>query len=90
MNLSLGLIREIENMGGSDVWLIMRPDAIGVSYFRRGRHVRHGVALPFGTPSDETLAVLLELADDDFQRRDDVEGAADQRAFTVPPTMTGV
>lgn len=66
MSLAHGLINEIERMGGSDVWMIMRPDAVGVSYSRRGRHVRHSVAVPFGQPSDSALAVLLELADDDL------------------------
>lgn len=66
MSLANGLINEIERMGGSDVWMLMRPDAMGVSYSRRGRHVRHSVALPFGKPSDATFAVLLDLADNDL------------------------
>jgi hypothetical protein len=66
MTLAHGLIAEIERMGGSDVWVLARPDAMGVSYSRRGRHVRHSVALPFGQPSDSAFAVLLELADDDL------------------------
>ncbi|UXO93925.1 hypothetical protein Pan3_03 [Pseudanabaena phage Pan3] len=66
MSLATGLINEIERMGGRDVWVLMRPDALGVSYARRGTYVRHSVALPFGNPSDSALAVLLELADDDL------------------------
>ena len=53
-------------MGGSDVWMLLRPNAMGVSYARRGSHVRHSIALPFGQPSDEALTVLLELADEDL------------------------
>lgn len=66
MSLANGLINEIERMGGRDVWVLMRPDALGVAYARRGTHVRHSVALPFGKPSDSALAVLLELADEDL------------------------
>lgn len=66
MNLATGLIAEIERMGGRDVWVLMRPDALGVSYARRGKHVRHSIALPFGKPSDSALAVLLEMADEDL------------------------
>lgn len=54
-------------MGGKDVWLMLRPNALGVSYERDGELVRHIVALPFGSASDETLATLLEMADDDFK-----------------------
>lgn len=53
-------------MGGSDVWMLMRPDAMGVSYARRGQQIRHSIALPFGQPSDSAFAVLLGLADDDL------------------------
>jgi hypothetical protein len=53
-------------MGGKDVWLIMRPDALGVTYQRDGQEVRHVVALPFGQVTDVTLVALLEMADEDF------------------------
>ena len=66
MSLAQGLINEIERMGGSDVWMLMRPNAIGVSYARRGTYIKHSVMLPFGEPSDSALACLLELADDDL------------------------
>jgi hypothetical protein len=66
VNLAQGLINEIERMGGSDVWMLMRPDAMGVSYARRGQQIRHSIALPFGQPSDSAFAVLLGLADDDL------------------------
>jgi hypothetical protein len=48
-------------MGGSDVWVLMRPNALGVSYARRGKMVRHQVALPFGSPNDSAFAVQLDL-----------------------------
>jgi hypothetical protein len=64
--LGVGLVNEIERMGGSDVWLLMRPDALGVTYKRQGRHVRHSIALPFGKPSDTAFAVLLDMADQDL------------------------
>lgn len=67
MNLGAGLVNEIAGMGGKDVWLMLRPNALGVSYERDGELVRHIVALPFGSASDETLATLLEMADDDFK-----------------------
>lgn len=66
MNLGNGLINEIQSMGGSDVWLMLRKNAIGVCYNRGGKLVRHSVALPFGEPSNEVLAILLEMADEDF------------------------
>lgn len=66
MTLASGLINEIERMGGSDVWLLVRPDAMGVSYRRADKMVRHAIALPFGSPSDESLAVLLDMADGEF------------------------
>lgn len=66
MNLGHGLINEITSMGGKDVWLMLRPDALGVSYNREGKMTRHSVMLPFGEPSDSALAVLLEMADEDF------------------------
>lgn len=67
MNLGAGLVNEIASMGGKDVWLLLRPNALGVTYERNGEVVRHVVALPFGQASDETLATLLEMADDDFK-----------------------
>ena len=70
MNLGKGLINEIQAMGGSDVWLMLRQNAIGVCYNRGGKLVRHSVALPFGNPSDEVLAVLLDMADEDFRDND--------------------
>jgi hypothetical protein len=65
VSLGLGLIHEIERMGGSDVWVLMRPDALGVSYRKQDKMVRHQVALPHG-PTDSAFAVLLDLADEDF------------------------
>lgn len=53
-------------MGGKDVWLIMRPNALGVTYQRDGEDIRHVVALPFGQATEGTLAALLEMADEDF------------------------
>jgi hypothetical protein len=53
-------------MGGKDVWLMLRPNALGVTYQRGGQQVRHVVALPFGQATDGTLAALLEMADEDF------------------------
>ena len=66
MNLGAGLINEIAGMGGKDVWLIMRPNALGVTYQRDGQEVRHVVALPFGQVTDVTLVALLEMVDEDF------------------------
>lgn len=66
MNLGAGLINEITGMGGKDVWLMLRPNALGVSYQRGGKQVRHVVALPFGQATDGTLAALLEMADEEF------------------------
>lgn len=67
MTLANGLINEIERMGGHDVWLLVRPDAVGISYRRAEKVVRHAVALPFGHPNEGTMAVLLDLADQDFE-----------------------
>lgn len=66
MNLGVGLINEIYAMGGKDVWLMLRPNALGVSYQRDGQEVRHVVALPFGQATDGTLAALLDMADEEF------------------------
>lgn len=66
MNLGAGLINEISGMGGKDVWLMLRPNALGVTYQRGGQQVRHVVALPFGQATEGTLAALLEMADEEF------------------------
>jgi hypothetical protein len=66
VNLGAGLINEILGMGGKDVWLIMRPNALGVTYQRDGEDIRHVVALPFGRATEGTLAALLEMADEEF------------------------
>lgn len=66
MKLGIGLINEISAMGGKDVWLMLRPNAIGVSYQRDGEAVRHSVALPFGQATESTFATLLDMADEDF------------------------
>jgi hypothetical protein len=66
MNLGVGLIAEIGAMGGKDVWLMLRPNAVGVSYLKDGERRHHAVALPFGELTDTALATLLEMADEDF------------------------
>lgn len=66
MNLGVGLINEIGAMGGKDIWLLLRPNAVGVSYLKDGERRQHAVALPFGELTDTALATLLEMADEDF------------------------
>ena len=65
MNLGLGLLNEINRMGGSDAWIMLRPDGVGVCYRHGNKLVRHALPLPFGdAPTESSFAALLEMADE--------------------------